>query len=462
MARKKPLLYKFSGEEFTPYPENKRVKDSTINNRLLMELSDYQIEGVRFAKDRHYCAILDECGLGKTAQAIASFLLYGNRTVIVCPAYLKLNWVLEIQKFSKKKLNIFVVETNKNIPHPFDFDVIIMGYSNIDKCRTYFEWSDFVVVDEAHFAKTMGVKRTEALHKNIYECEPNRLIMLTGTPVENRVMELYSILCLASYNPRGTSGVDICDRYPTDYDFACNFSYKRKRYITTKFGRRKALETFYGIKNKDKLRELVKGKTIKRKAKDYLDLKKPIEKNLIVSFKNDPALEKEWQKFLEKGEESVDTKTKVKSAMAKVPYTCNLIEDLMVSEDCVLVFSDHREPAKAIVDKLGKKYKVGLITGEVDSTKRGLMAQAFQNGGLDIIVATIKSFCTGNTLTRSKVEVFNDFSWVPGNNEQAEGRIYRRGQEGVCTFYRVFGSIQDEKIWAANNEKKSVIENTPL
>jgi SNF2 family DNA or RNA helicase len=163
-------------------------------------------------------------------------------------------------------------------------------------------------------------------------------------------------------------------------------------------------------------------------------------------------LREEFEKF-QLEDSGVSPRIKIESALAKVKFTVEYAKTLLAQGFPVVIFTDHVESC----EKIAKELNVPAITGQTSTAKRDLLAEEFQLGKSDIIVATILSFSTGNDLQRASDMIFNDYNWVPGNNKQAKFRIIRIGQFKRCRFHYMVGSKQDEFIYGANADKLKVI-----
>ena len=424
---------------------------------LNVEPYDYQKEGANFALSSHYCLIADEMGLGKTLQAlIVAFLegLKGEKTLIVVPAFLRLNWEMEIIKFSKWYHMLHLVEKKAEIA---DFDprfcIAIICYAAIEESESLCEWADIVIADEAHYLKEITSRRTLKFHQYVYENTPERLMLLTGTPIPNGVVEFYSLLLLLSYTLKPTNGLKIDKAFPTPESFYRTFAYEVNYTVRVKGGSR-AITRYEGLKNIDELKMYLKDKYIRRKCKDVLNLPPLLQTNIIADYHNNPKLWKAFKEFNEENKAS-DPTIKAKSALLKAPFTAKYAQNLIDShQGPVLVYTDHIKSCELIAETL----KCPHIKGDIPMAKRNELVGQFQAGELDALVITIGAGAEGMNLTRATNLIFNDFNWVPTKNEQVRKRFHRIGQTKRCTVHNIIGSVQDEKIIKNLLKKMKVIE----
>ena len=413
-----------------------------------MKLYDFQEEGRSFIEKHKYVLLGDEMGLGKTIQALAALRGKTGPALIVCPAFLRKTWSNEIDKilvaWKDFDLEPVIVTQVGDFDKPmFDEDsVYIISYEMLKKIPETF-YPEHIIFDEAHYLKNMKATRTALAHSLIAKTLPETLILLSGTPIKNRVPEFYSILRLLSYCPSKTNGIRIPEK--SQYAFNIKFTNPTTRTIMVKHTAREITE-FHGVRNTELLKKYLQKKYIRRLAKSVLELPPLITKE--VQFGERLARDKDYIKAYQEYEETgVLTTLKMELAISKVKYTCSYACDLLEQGEPLVIFSDHIQPVEDIASYLkGKGYKVGAITGKTPTSKRDDVVVSFQNGDLNVLVATIGSASVGYTLTRARNLIFNDYSWVPSDMEQARKRIHRIGQTNHSVIHMVLGSKVDTYI----------------
>lgn len=417
------------------------------------KLDKHQEEGVKFSLLHHYSLNCDDMGLGKTLQAL-TVAFYHQRKIrrtclVVCPAYLRLNIENEINQFSKTPKKIKVVESHKEVPglDKYELDFIICSYNCIREAPNLMKDCPLVICDEVHMLKTPDARVTERFHEALETFNPSVFIGLSGTPIKNRVPEFYSLLCLCSYNPRRTSGTNVLERYDFE-SFKKEFCFAHKMKI-----RGRIIKKYYGLKNKDKLKLLLKNKLIRR-TNEVLNLKDPIHRDIIVDRSENKKLLAAWENFNRGVKKSVDSSIKKKAALVNTPTTISLATDIHEEGDPVAIVSCHPEALEKIASKL--KGKTAIIDGNTPMKERQNYVDSFQNGDLDYILLSLAG-STGITLTKSNKMIFNDESWVPEDNSQWRGRINRKGQTRRCIYYYVRGSKAEKIISQKIREKKATI-----
>lgn len=415
-------------------------------------LREHQVKTVRYCEKNEYVIVGLDPRLGKSRVAIETREKFQLNCLVICPGYLVDNWKIEIKKWVDRPI-ITTFHRGKDLFDVVDSDYVIISYSLAQKAPWLFEWADMVVLDEAPAIKSMKALRSQFIHKEIYENGIQRVLMLTGTPIKNRVQEFYSLLALTFYNPN-RPGASFLKKYPDEISFADQFSH-RSQYVMRINGRFVTIVQWNGLQNQEELKGWLKGRYIRIRDTDILDMPPVSTKPVLISENNDPKLLEAFDSYFNEGEHgSVKPQYKAEAALRKVPFTINYIKDLLEQKECCLVYSDHVEAIEAIA----KKFNIPAITGKMPAKKRGELADEFQAGKGSLLAATIGSLKEGKDLFRAHDVVFNDLCWVPGDLKQVFNRIRVVGKKTLCTAHRIFGSPQDEYIANVLDEKIDTIE----
>lgn len=414
----------------------------------------HQVNAIQFLLAHHYCINGDEMGLGKTFDSIAVACAIDGMTLVVCPAFLKYNWEADFEKFTKDG-KFVVINTRKDIAKALKANVAIVNYEKLKISEALFKEAGLVIADEAHYLKNMESQRTTLFHRYIETYKPERLHLLTGTPIKNRVDEFYSLLKLMAYTKEPTNGKRITDRFRTTYGFARYFSHENSYKIRVK-GRDVVVRKFEGIKNESELRSYLNGKYIRRKTVEVMDLPELRNKIVYVKYESsDSDLKEAFEQFNGKIDGHIST-TKSKSALAKAKFTSEYADNIRRSTGRpVVIFSDHRQSVAAIAGYLKNAV---VINGSTPMQLRHEYVTKFQNNEIHFIVATIGSMSTGVTLTAANNLIFNDMSWVPADNAQAKKRIHRIGQQNACQIHFMAGSNVDRMIITSLQQKMQTID----
>lgn len=402
---------------------------------LLKDLSnftpkDYQKEGIKFLLKNNYCILGDDMGLGKSFQFIANVLKRQEKAVIVCPAYLKDNWKNEIDLICKR-------EQDKNLFY-------ITSYSKAKDLRTNIDnhGATLIGFDEAHYLKTIKAKRTDYSLEALESIPMDQIVLMTGTPIKNRVEEWYVLLMICHWH----LGTDFMNRFPNKWVFSEYFCKKRTFRV-----KNRQITQYYGVRNREELLSYVRPVMLRRKAEDVLDLSKP--EHLYVEANVSTIHDKELLEAFESGK---DSKAKRKSALSKVNFTAKYAKEVLETGDKAIVFSCHPEAIEGITGKI-KQFKSGIITGKTPVEKRQAIVDSLQNGDIDYIACTLAA-STGYNMTAANHVIMNDESYVVGDNAQLIARASRIGQTKAVFVHHIGGSKIDTQINKNLTEKMLDLE----
>lgn len=389
----------------------------------MIKLYPFQERSVDFALTHHYSLNCSEMGLGKSITALTAAKRSGLKLAVFAPPFLKKSWQSEGMKLG--------------------IDFKFVPYSQLHKFSTKdLERYRFWVGDEIHYCKSPTAQRTHAFYSLLKSCRPEYFLGLTGTPIKNRVPDFWTLLGFCSQNPQKTSGLELEGNLRKYHGFCRHFCEVEKMFI----GRGRIVDK-YTVLRKDRVTEfksLLKDKMIRYRVEDVLkDLPEITRKVVRLELEETPGLEAEFEAYMKGHKTNIEGKKK--NALVKAPVTARYCNDIHEeSLEPLLVFTDHVDSAKVIGQML--KGRVEVITGQISSEMRGKIVEDFQNRKIDAIVATIGSMSVGVTLTAARHVVFNDLSWVPADNLQAEKRIHRIGQKSACFSHFIVSSRTDEYI----------------
>ena len=377
-------------------------------------------------------------GTGKTLSALAAIVAVGKKAVFVCPPFLVENILNEIKKHT----------TLKGSPHflipASDVDVFVIPYTQLAKAEAVFKICEFWVTDESQYLKNLDAKRTQLFHSLFYKHTPKYFMMLSGTPMKNRIAETYSFLLLWAHFGVKPS---VLDKYKSFYTFCCRFT----NVVQGKYGM-----SYGGSKNVEELRTYIKPNSIKHEAA-VLNLPELSETSVVVSYKDNPELSKAFSEFTG-ARFTAEIGVKVSSASATATFTANYVNDAIeAGEGPVVVFSDHRKPIEMMGLELSH-LRTRSITGETPMAKRQEFVDMFNNNQLDALLCTYGAASTGINLTSSNLMVLNDPPWDVSSLEQAKKRSHRLGQLRACRIVKVVGSSVTELIYKTLEAKAKIIE----
>lgn len=414
-----------------------------FSSLLLTEPLPHQKETVAFWLKTKYIGDFSEMGTGKSLSTLATIAKIIEEdpfatAVITCPPYLVNNWVNEIKKHTIMTYSVSFLKPN------LDANIHIVPYTQLDKAEKLFQMATIIATDEGHYLKNLDAKRTMKFHNFFGKYTPEFFNYMSGTPIKNRIPEIYSLLLLFS---KGPNLPKIIDHYKSFYTFCCRFTNVKQTNYGTKFE---------GMKNVEELRKFINPFVIRHSA-DVLNLKELVETTVVVSYQDNPELDRAFEQFREEGV-GADTKAKHQCAVAKAPYTAQyLMECLESGAGPIVVFSDHVKPLEIIALELSK-FRCSIITGEVPVSKRQELVDRLNKHQLDILLCTIGAASSGFNMTGANLLVENDPPWVPGDRDQMKKRVHRLGQTKPCRIVSVIGSKVDERILRTLNGKDKVIK----
>lgn len=424
-------------------------------------LFQYQVHGANYALHFPYLIIGDEMGLGKTPQAIAVIVARKEQALVVCPAFLRLNWQNEIKKFAPQ-LSTAVIEDGRQAAVGLwkQAHVVIVSYELFWRNAEQFAHCRTWVADEAHYLKSSKAKRTEKFRRSVQVHKPNSVLFLTGTAILNRVAEFYSLLLMCSMSPVNC-GIRTVTQFKDEDAFVKFFSHSKKTVIgRDNFGNLKTIDQFTGLKNHRALKELMRRKYIRRQASDYLKGLPLLTRQTVEVSGVPPTVIEGLDKFVE-GMSAKEhyMHQKITSASIKAPFTTSFAANILEQGEQVMIFSDHVAPVEIIFGELSK-FGAAKITGGTSPQERQNIVTKFQAGEVKVIVATIGSANAGFTLTAGRYCIYNDMPETPGLYLQSEKRMHRISQHRPVFVYSMRLPGLDTKRVEAFLGKVAVVSQT--
>lgn len=447
----------------------------------------FQKAGVAFALSRKDTLIGDEMGLGKTVQALGVVNADPSikKVLVICPASLKLNWKKEMIRWVVRKLSggiaygSYFPETNIVITN---YDIIKRHRATIDRRKF-----DLVVFDESHYCKNPEAQRTRAClgyeshGKTItLPIEAGRRIFLTGTPILNRPIELWPIIRIADPEGLGSSHWAFAKRYagaweaPWGWDFsgATNLDELQERLRASFMIRRLKKDVLKDLPAKRRqIIPLTSEKVhtaIQNEINFYDRNMSAVEQAMLEAQQLQAAGDKnsysEAAKKLHEGKQAKQalfeelSKLRHITALAKVPYVVDYLEDILEDVNKIVVFAHHRDVVEQIHQKFSNK--AVMMHGETKLDERQVAVDRFQTDpSCRLIIGSIGTMGVGWTLTSSSYALFVELDWVPANITQAEDRLHRIGQaENVLIHHLVFDNSLDARMAERIIKKQEIID----
>ncbi len=432
------------------------------------ELRPYQKEGFRYLYAMNelgfgFC-LADDMGLGKTVQVLSYLETLrvekkAQRVLLTLPSSLIGNWESEIKKFTPSLSYSVYHGQGRTIERESFLTITTYGVAAKDEELKGEKW-DLVILDEAQYIKNSTTKAYKALSAMTRK----NAVILTGTPVENDLMNLWSLMDYI--NPGFLGNRTEFSRYAKNIEITSLTSLKR------------AINPFI-------LRRLKTDKSIIR------DLPDKVETNLYVTLTKEQIIlynkiVGDLERSLVEGDGEFEKKGKVLASIAKLKAVCNhpdqysgeniykesesgkfellkeVASTIHSNREKVLVFTQFREIIPALDNLLyGVFGRRGLIIdGSVSAGKRTETVKAFQNGEADYMVLSLRAAGVGLNLTRATNVIHFDRWWNPAVENQATDRAYRIGQkEKVMVYKFISKDTIEEKIDELILSKKALADS---
>lgn len=431
------------------------------------KLKGYQRKGVKAIHAfKGKVLLADDMGLGKSIQALAwTFLTRNYRkkknlgpVIIVCPSLLKYNWENEIKKHIGLRSEILSSRKSFRrkpaVQHPY----YIINYDILD---AWVDWlvllnPSTVIFDELHFLKNPSTVRFKAAVKLAEVCRFR--IGLSGTPIENRPIEIFAPLKLINHRIF-TNKFHFGQRY-------CNVTWKRWGW------------DYSGASNTKELnRILLKKVMIRRLKKDVLH-ELPAKTREIIPIEINPADYREYKRadndflqWLAQIDLHKANKAKKAAAIVKIGYLIRLVLDYKIEkciewlelfvqnnpDEKIVVSLTHKKVLQILVEKYKKKCV--WIDGSLSAEKKNQANKIFQNNPeIKFAFVQIKSGGMGINLTAASYLVFFELFPVPAKVFQMEDRIHRIGQHKPSFIYYLVtkGTIEEDICKIIEKKQKSI------
>lgn len=448
------------------------VTDENLDNLLKTKLYPYQKEGIRFAFSKGKSILADEMGLGKTVQAIGTAELMRkagliSSVLILCPASLKYQWKKEIERFTDSDVVIVEGPQNKRreIYKSQAFYKIVSYHALSNDIKVFGPGcSECLIMDEVQRLKNWNSQISRAARK----IQADYAVVLSGTPLENKLDELYSVM-------------EFVDQY------CLGPYYKFMDDTTVKDGSGKILS----YRNLNEIGERISKRLLRRRKADVaIQLPDRTDQNLFVpmtpqqkelhdEFKvNVAQLVSKWKRmhFLSDKDRKrmllllsqmrmvcdstyiLDQETRYDT---KVDETVNIVRNVVESGDTkIVIFSQWERMTRLIaaeLDKMGVGY--ASLNGSVPSEKRKNLIDDFcDNPDCRVFVST-DTGSTGLNLQAASLVINLDLPWNPAVLEQRICRIYRIGQNrNIQVINMISKDSFEERMLGTLDFKSSLFE----
>lgn len=453
-------------------------------------LYPYQAAGAAWLRGRRAALLADEMGLGKTAQALRA-APEGAPVLVVAPAVVRGAWAAEAALW-RPDLAVAVLRGRGSFRWPAAGELVVTTWDLLPPracgratAGAEDAWRDpagahrhgpachplpgpapaglVAVLDEAHYAKAPGARRTQAARAvaSAARAAGGAAWGLTGTPVLGRPPELWAVLRLVGLEravwPGGWT------------EFQRDFGARRNRWGGVE----------YGAPLADLGPRLSRALLRRRRAEVLPDLPAKTRRDVPVELPpGDPARALCDAALAALAAEGIDLReaadlaratradgaafealSAARAALAatKTAAALDVAAEMEEAEEPVVVFAAHRGPVTALAAREGW----AAITGDTSPEERTRLVEEFQAGRLRGLACTIAAGGVGVTLTRAAHVVFVDLDWTPARNAQAEDRLVRIGQRRAVVVHRLVADhALDERVLELLDQKAALVEAT--
>lgn len=419
-------------------------------SQIRKPLKQYQKDGVSWLLSQSRGGILaDEQGLGKTAQAICWAELAGfNKICIVCPASLKLNWQREIEMWTGCQSSMILsgrIPSKNQLVELLEHKWVIINYDILSYWSESLKNAIFgaFIFDEAQALKDDKSKRTKAAKDVV---KGSSVLMLSGTPVENRPAEFYPMISMIDpllFPTKTWFYRRYCDLKETqwgwDHRGAINTTELNKILTDTIMLRRKKADVLAELPEKQRV--TIPLHLSSSALKEY----RKAEKDFITwLMQNKPKRGAARTRQMQASAMIKVGVLKQLAAKAKMNLVYDWIKAYLENEDKLVIFAEHKEIISALKKEFGKVSVV--VDGSITAEKRQAACDAFQNNRkIKLFIGNIKAAGTGITLTAAKDTLTVEFAWTSTAHDQCEDRVHRIGQKNAVMAYYLLAENTIEK-----------------
>lgn len=417
------------------------IDDAEIGGVLGTTLYPYQIEGIRFIFKAGRALLADEMGLGKTVQALGAAELMKRRNMIssamiVCPTSLKYQWKKEIERFTGSTVTVVegaAASRRELYPEPTFYKIVSYHTLANDIKALGLLTTDFLIMDEVQRLKNWNTQIARAARR----IDADYCAVLSGTPLENRPEELYSVM-----------------QFVDQYALGPFYEFKARHIVSSDTGKT------VGYRHLGEIGRRLAGCMLRRRKADVaLQLPERTDKVLYVPMTREQSeihdecrsavaqLAAKWQRhrFLSEKDRKrlllllsrmrmacdstfvIDQKTRFDT---KIAEALQLVSAMAESGDeKAVIFSQWERMTRIMaeeLDRAGIAYE--YLHGGISAARRRTLADDFSHNPDTRVFLSTDAGSTGLNLQQASLVINLDLPWNPAVLEQRIARIYRIGQ----------------------------------
>jgi SWI/SNF-related matrix-associated actin-dependent regulator 1 of chromatin subfamily A len=449
---------------------------------------EYQYAAVEFCLSRTHSLIGDAPGLGKTAEAILlSNATDARRSLVVCPASLRLNWEREIWRWSTiPNVRTYPTLSAKDGVSPeAHYEIIsydLLRNQSILDALLALRW-DHLILDEAHYLKDpKGNKRTRAI------CAPDalpsvcgRITMLSGTIMPNQPIECYNAARLLDWDSIDRMSLEAFRGYY--YEEGSGFvtgpymSHDDYGNPVKKYGPHWSEHVRNVPRRLDELRARLRGSIMIRRLKEHVLTELPPKQWHVFPLSSNARIRKAlkhpgWakaEKLFEMDPDTFNTNAPIDGQVstarrelgeAKAPEVAAYIHELFREGLTKIIVGAWHHTVLDFLRRELCEHGVVYMDGSTTPRSKQSAVDMFQNDTeIGIILGQTRPLSMGWNLSAAQDVVLAEFDWVPGNNDQLLDRPHRPGQVGdyVLGHVPIIPDTMDERIFGRAIEKDIAI-----
>lgn len=430
---------------------------------MMTDLRPYQQAGVQWLRFMARLGLgpclADDMGLGKTIQVLALLLHLKhdsarreNASLLVVPASLIANWKAEISRFAPS-LSTFIAhpsEANGEAKVLDDCDLVITTYTMLGRLESLRqrEWR-LVILDEAQAIKNAGTRQARAVKELRSGCR----IALTGTPVENRLSDLWSLFDFL--NPGLLGGAKAFASFVKEMSSRESNSYgplrrlvqpyvlrrlKTDKRIISDLPEKTEVNAFCGL---SKQQAALYQQSVKELAQQIAEVDGIQRRGIVLSYLM------RLKQICNHPSQLTGDNTYAAEHSGKFQRLAEICQELAERQEKVLIFSQFREITVPLAEYLREVFgKPGLVLhGQTPVGKRRELVEAFQReDGPPFFVLSLKAGGTGLNLTAASYVIHFDRWWNPSVENQATDRAFRIGQKRSVFVHKFVcrGTVEDK------------------
>ncbi len=439
-----------------------RVSRSPLPADLNAELRPYQQHGVdwlSFLRGAGLGAVLaDDMGLGKTLQTLCA--LQGP-ALVVCPRSVVFNWAREIEKFRPGlSINVYHGPSRKLT----SADVTITTYAvlrlDIEELTSR-KWTT-VVLDEAQAIKNPDSQVARAAFR-LADAESGFRVGLSGTPVENRLDELWSLFRFTHPGLLGTRG-DFDERYARPISDGSNAAVERLRALTKPFLLRRLKRDV--ARDLPPRSDVVLTVELEESERDlYSSIHAAKSQEVIETLEGGGSVMAALEALLRLRQAACHPALvpgQSAATSSKIEALLDALDDAAADGHKAIVFSQWTSLLDLIEAQLGA-HQIAFERLDGSTRDRGAVVERFQaEGGPPVLLSSLKAGGTGLNLTAADHVFLMDPWWNPAAEDQAADRAHRIGQERPVTVYRLIAKDTIEEGMLKLQARKRALQDAAL